>query len=399
MPSAKASLQRSRNTILVPGLLAVACFLPQTFVLPIFVYSFLALSAAYAWVGLRHAGPAPQDGPQRFRRETPRIVILLTLLLLAVVKTASIASLIFLLTSLSCFVFALLLNTRDWRLKYRATQGFVMACAALLLIGVVWLAVAQPLEGLFQYSLAQGQFRFRALNLEANHLGFALGAAYVVVLFDPQSYFARQQGTRRALILLIWLMSALTLSPFAMATLVLVSVPFLWRSTVGKVVCVSMLGLALLLIGESERVQQILSGEDSSTNFRTWGSLVIGYLQLENCGPLGCGLGNSRDVLADEPLMRAFAAQDILVLPNLLAGAMVEGGYPLLAFALLVVGFASFPPLERGYRASGASVAVFMFLLSFAASGSYPYDAQFWTTTGLLAALVRSGRPPGPRSG
>lgn len=392
---------RRRHTILPPLLLALGCFLSQTFVLPIFVYSFLALVAASAWVRLRPRVHAKWRLPERWNAEFLRVAMMLALLVLAVAKTASVTSLIFLLTSLSCFVLVFALDGRDWRLKYLAAEGFVFACAGLLVVGALWLVIAQPLEGLFQFSASQGQFRFRALNLEPNHLGFALGAAYVIVLFDPQGYFSARRATRRLLIVLIWLMSALTLSPFAVATLLIVSTPYLWRSTFGKALCLSMLVVIPWALADSPRAVQILSGEDSSTNFRTWGSLVIGYLQLESCGPLGCGLGNSRAVLADEPLMRAFAAQDILVLPNLLAGAMVEGGYPLLAFALLAVLFTSFPPTRPWWRPSGLSIAVFLFLFSFAASGSYPYDAQFWSTVGLLAALVRSGaiapqRKPSP---
>lgn len=390
MNTAMQARRRIHSGVAASTLLAMACFLSQTFVLPIFVYSFLALTTAVAWQRMRPTMRLPAPWREHFRGEFPRLALLLVFLMLAVVKTGSITSLIFLLTSLSCFFFVLLLDTQDARLKYRATQGFIIACVLLLLVGSMLLVIQQPREGLFQYSPDQGQFRFRGLNLEPNHLGFALGAGYLVVLFDPNAHFAHRRATRHWLIALIWLMSVLTASPFALATLVMVSVPYLWRSATGKIICALMLCAAFLLQSQSTRVEQILNGEDSSTNLRTWGSLVIAHLQLDTCGPLGCGLGNSRDVLAEEPLMRAFAAQETLVLPNLFAGSMVEGGYALLIFALLMIIFAAFPPSQRWYRPSAVSLAVFFLLFSFAASGSYPYDAQFWSTAGLLAALVRT---------
>lgn len=374
---------------LLAGVVAGACLLSQTFLLPYFVYPFLGLSIA--WLVARRWARAIPTPPAPLRSERIRLVVLGALLILVLAGTTRIESLVFFLSSLSCAFLVIAIDRIDPFIKVRAAVGFVVFCTLLVPIGLLWLGASGLDQGIFQFSTEQMQFRFRGLNLEPNHLGFALAAAYIVVLFDPQSAFQRRVLARRLTIGAIWFLSILTFSPFALATLVVISVPYLWRFGWGRVACLGLLAVVLIVANESERAQQILAGEDSSANFRTWGSLVIGYLQLENCGQLGCGLGASRGVLADEPLMEVFAAQETLVLPNLLASAMVEGGYALLALALLAIAFAAFPPLARGrWQPSGVSIATFLLLLSFAASGSYPFDAQFWSTLGLLAATVRS---------
>ena len=106
-----------------------------------------------------------------------------------------------------------------------------------------------------------------------------------------------------------------------------VSLFYFWTNLKRKTIVVLMV-LTVLMIGiQTERFDQIISGDDNSANLRTWGSLFIAKIQVDKCGILGCGLGSGRSILEDEPLMSAFAAQDTLVLPNLFAGAMVEGGY------------------------------------------------------------------------
>lgn len=368
--------------------LMAACFLSQVFFLPVFVYSFLLLLVIYGLMLLRpHAGGVVRATGLM----TWKGLVLGALLALAAINTVNIKSLVFFLTSLSCAALVIRIDALDPRLKMRAAQWFVGLSLLTIPVGAVWLVVFHQLEGIFVFDTLQGTIRFRGLNIEPNHLGFALCAAYVLLLFDPDGVFFRRRGMRLGLLAAVWLLVGLTRSPFALGTLFVVSVPFLWRNLRGHLVILLSFFFLAVLAGQSERVQLVLSGGDSSANFRTWGALVIGYLQMANCGPLGCGLGSSRNVLADEPLMSVFAAQESLVLPNLLAGTMVEGGYAMLIFAFLAILFAAFPP-RRAMRSPNMSLSVFLLLLLYAASGSYPYDAQFWSITGLLAAAVRVRR-------
>jgi hypothetical protein len=235
----------------------------------------------------------------------------------------------------------------------------------------------------------QNIFRFRSINLEPNHLGFALCAAYTIIIYDPSNLFKDLAKLRTKLLLALWALVIMTLSPFALGMMVVISFPYLLKTRTGKIICLALILVAIAVTLKSARVAQILSGEDSSANLRTWGSFVIAYSQIENCGFMGCGIGNSRNILADEPLMAAFAAEESLVLPNLMAGSIVEGGYPLLFFVLYVIWIAAFPKKKNKVECFGISTASFLLLLLYSASGSYVYDPQFWSTTGLLAGLVR----------
>lgn len=360
--------------------LAAACFLSQSFLLPVFVYSFPLLIAVTAWCA---RGKLTQPIGSR------RAIALGLPLMVVIFHSVNPAAVVFLVTSLACAFLMLRLDAAAPDLKGLAASRFVEITLILGIVGTA-LLVAQPgIEGLYQQDPAQNTMRFRGLNMEPSHLGFALCAIYILTLYDPAQRSRRQRHRRMFMVGGIWLASLLTMSPFALAMMSMISFFYLMRTPSGGMLCAVCLIALAALASQSQRIQDILTGEDSSGNFRTWGSLVIGYTQIENCGFIGCGLGNSKNVLADEPLMSAFGAQETLALPNMLAGAMVEGGWVFLGFVILAIGFAAFP--RHGEALSPAlSVTIFLFLLLYSASASYPYDAQFWSTTGLLAALART---------
>jgi hypothetical protein len=371
------------------SLIAVACLQSQTFFLPVFVWSFLILVplgiVTWAEPLIRSgAGPAWRD-----------LGVWLIVGLLAVTCAGSLRweSTVFLLSSMFGGLLALRVCLHNRAVAPAAAILFVGLNVVLALLAVAELALDLSLGLLI---LDNENLRLRGLAMEPNHLGFSLCAAVLVLLYDWPAAWSRQDTLRTIAVaasvpIMLWAQS-----PFAILMVVMIAAPRLLESGGGRLLLVGALIAGVVIANLSDRVAQILSGEDSSANLRTWGSMLIGYLQIENCGPRGCGLGSGREVLADEPLMAAFAAQETLVLPNLLASSMVDGGWVLLGLIVVVITKASFPAHPYG-RFRSVSWALLFLTVAYSASGSYPYDPHFWAALGMLAATTR--RPIDTASG
>lgn len=365
-------------------LISLACLQSQTFFLPVFLWSFLLLTPT--WVTAQWA---PHSLTKHRHGDLDSVILVMAILLMVLCfNAARLESAVFLIASVLCGVMAFISCTR---------RPYVASAAAVLFVCFhMGLAVLTAVCSVFDFNLdtlvlSEGgdSLRFRGLAMEPNHLGFAVCAAYLVMLYDPSQYFVRKKTLRfflliSALIIVMW-----TKSPFAIFMILLIATPYLWRTKGGQLIFALLISLGILIAMESDRIERIISGEDSSANFRTWGSLLIGYLQIEKCGIIGCGLGNGRNILEAEPLMTAFAAQETLVLPNLFAGAMVDGGYVLLVFVFAALWFACFPPHPQG-RFRPIACALFALMVAYSASGSYPYDPHYWAALGMLAAVNRA---------
>jgi hypothetical protein len=364
-------------------LIALACLQSQTFLLPVFIWSFLLLVPT--WVSTQRGGHSLKI---HRRGDFDSAIFIMAIFLISLCFQASrLESVVFLVTSISCGVMAFVSCTRRPSAASAAAVLFVSFNIVLAAITASCNAFDLTFETLIP-SEGGGALRFRGLAMEPNHLGFSLCAAFLIVLYDPSQYFFRKKILRISLLVSVLLMTLWTRSPFAILMLLLIATPSLWRTNGGRLVFVLLISLGLLISIENERIENIISGEDSSANFRTWGSLLIGYLQIEKCGFMGCGLGNGRSTLEVEPLMAAFAAQETLVLPNLFAGAMVDGGYVLLAFVFAALWLACFPPHPQG-RFRPIALALFALMVAYSASGSYPYDPNYWAALGMLAAVNR----------
>jgi uncharacterized membrane protein len=359
----------------------VACLQSQTFMLPVFIWSFVLLFPIWIlrWVGDKNL--------HDINRYNILLIINTFLLILLCVNSARLESAIFLISSVWCGVMAFIICLRQSAIPSSAAGLFIIIHLALATLTAVCKIFDVNLDTLI-LSERGDSLRFRGLAMEPNHLGFSLCAGFLILLYDPLKYFARKRILRYSLLIFSQLMALWTKSPFAILMMSLILMPYLWATNRGRIFLIILIGIGVYAGIQSERIEDIINGEDSSANFRTWGSLLIGYLQIEKCGVMGCGLGNSRNILESEPLMTAFAAQEILVLPNLFAGAMVDGGFVLLSFVFVSLLMSCFPQHPEG-RFRPISMALFALMVAYSASGSYPYDPHYWAALGMLAAVNR----------
>lgn len=370
-------------------LLVAGCFQSQSYLLPVFVWSFLSL--LMAWLLTKAPASSRPDRGNFHVVQWAQIALLVGLLGGVIANAKSVVSVVYLLSSMGCSVLTASIIRRRPNLLHSALRIFLILHVVLAAIGVIALTQFNATDLFFVAAERGGYFRLRGIALEPNHLGFSLSAIYIIVLFLPRRYKPWKRGEFALTIATIWGLACLTFSPFALTTIVVTTVIYSWTTPRRKLTCVFVLLIASSIMVQTERFAQTVEGADNSANLRTWGAFVIAQAQVDKCGVAGCGIGNSRSVLAGEPLMATFAAQETLVLPNLFAGALVEGGYFFALFFLLVIFFATMP---NGYDRRGNSwrsrIACFLLLLLFAMSGSYPYDAHFWTIVGLLYVLVRT---------
>jgi hypothetical protein len=368
-------------------LVMVGCFQPQFLFLPIFLWSFIALLLAWLLMQMRN-----KLNIKKFPISLERYEIYgVSFLLLPVIfHGGNLVSQMYLVSSMACALMSVLTVSDCPVLIRQSILAFLFLNLALLVIGMVEMQIFGGESIFFVYSDSGEYLRFRGLQLEPNHLGFSLIAIYIVLLFCPSEYLKSnrvEKGVSHAILLLL---AFGTFSPFTYFMLGMVAVFYAWTTWKRKLLVVCVIALAVLVGVQTERFEQIVTGYDNSANLRTWGSLIIAQAQVDKCGILGCGLGNGRSMLEDEPLMSMFAAQEALVLPNLFAGAMVEGGYIFALLFLIVILIAAFPRVRSKYHASRrCGIAVLLFMMGYTLTGSFPYDAHFWSVLGLIYLVVR----------
>jgi len=375
---------------LVPALLlATGAFLSQTHVLPVFGWSFLLLTAA--WMLTQAFAPTPPKRIQFSSLQWALIMLTVAYLSAVVITSTRADSIGYFLSSMACALLAVSITRRWPELKYLAVRFFIILNLVLAVTGLIALTLFNVQDFIFIASDSRDYFRFRGLSLEPNHLGLALNTIYILVLFSPRRHMPWKRGEFAFTLATIWGLGVLTFSLFTLPCLVLTTLVYGWTTRSRKIKCGVLIVIVAFFYLSSSRFQSTLAGEDNSANLRTWGSLVIAQAQVEKCGLTGCGLGSSRSVLRNEPLIADFAAEDTLALPNLFAGALLEGGHFFALFFLLVIFIASVP-IGFGRRGNSwrSSLASFLLLFLFAISGSYIYDAQFWSIVGLIYALVRT---------
>ena len=377
----------------LPGiLLAGGIFLTQTYLLPLFGWSFLLLSAAWVSTGL----PVPVKswfGPMsQFRRVT--IILLFAYLLLIIVTATRISSVGYLLSSMACFVLTFLVTKRYPSLIFLAIKYFIIINIFIAFLGIILLLFFDFQHFSFIDPLHEGYLRFRGLSLEPNHLGFSLNAIYILLLFSPRRIIAFGPREFVFMIASVWGLAIITLSMFTLPCLLISTLIYGWTSKGKSIKSALFVILIALFYLSSSRFDTVISGRDNSANLRTWGSLQIAQSQIEKYGILGVGLGGGREALADEPAMGDFAAHESLGLPNLFAAAMLEGGYFFAGFFLLIILFVSgFIWIDQQRDSWRGRLAMFLLLFLFAVSGSYPYDAQFWAIAAIFYVISRNKVP------
>lgn len=373
-------------------LLTTGCFVSQTFFLPVFGWSFLLLATAWlsieGWHSLR---------PMRLPLSQWALLALAVAYLAFLVATSKRTdSSTYLLSSMSCALLAASIYSRRPKAMYLAIRYFLGLNVAAVLAGLLAQFILSVPDFIFILSDTSDYLRFRGISREPNHLGLSLNAIYIIVLFSHGHHIRWTKPELHLTIAIIWFLAFLTASMFTLPCLVLTTLIYGWTTTSRKVKSTLFIFVVLLGYVSSDRFERTISGEDNSANLRTWGSLIIAQEQVSNCGLAGCGLGSARSVLEDEPQMKVFAAQELNGLPNLFAGAMVEGGYVLAGFIFAMILLASRPLGSQSVRNTArCSLAIGLLLFLCAMSGSHPYDAQFWSLLGLLFVLARQGATPG----
>jgi hypothetical protein len=354
------------------SLLAVAFFAPQTFFLPVFPYSFLALGLV--WIVL-------------VRRLTKLSLFIGLCVLIATVSpmlaSERSASYQYFLSSLALVPMATAVVRNMPRALTAATRLYLMFSMLAVLTGAI-VYVAGVQTGIVIED-ANGTIRARGLNDEPNFMGFSLLVIYTLVLFHESRH------SRALVVVLIWLLAFASFSIYAISSLFIVSLIFIIYSRKFSLLAWIFVLLVAATSINFDRVNSIFQGVDNSANLRTWGALLVAYESVKECGLIGCGIGSSRITLLDNPLMETFSALDVL--PNLGASALLEvGPVGLIVIFALIFTTAFGNPLRRnGNR--GLSVAAFYCLMSYAFSGSYLYDPHFWVTLGLFGAVCRSSLP------
>lgn len=380
----------SKSRTLVPALLlATGSFLSQSHLLPMFGWSFLLLTVA--WMLTKAFAPTQPKRIQFSNLQWALIMLPVAYLSAVVITSTRMDSIGYFLSSMACAILAVSITRRWPELMYLAVRFFLMLNVVFAVVDVIAITLFNTQGLFFVRPYAYDDLRFRGLSLEPNHLGLSLNAIYIIVLFSPRRHMPWKRGEFAFTLASIWGLAVLTFSLFTLPCLVLTTLVYGWTTRSRKIKCGILIVIVAFFYLSSSRFQSTVAGEDNSANLRTWGSLVIAQAQVEKCGLAGCGLGSARSVLRNEPQMADFAAHESLSLPNLFAGALVEGGYFFALFFLLVIFFASMP---IGYGRSGNSwrcwLASFQLLFLSAMSGSHPYDAQFWSIVGLLYVLVRT---------
>jgi hypothetical protein len=327
----------------------------------------------------------------RFKLKEWAIILLMLCYVVALVLTSHrVDSSLYLLSSIFCAALAGSICKRRPDLIMPAIRYFLWLNVAAIFIGLVAQFIFSSQNFIFILSDTSDYLRFRGISVEPNHLGLSLIVIYIATLFLPSFQLQRHKREFYLNLILIWIMAALTASMFTIPCLIIVTLIYGWTSTSRKIKSVAFIVIVLLSYVTSDRFERTISGEDNSANLRTWGSLSIAHAQVVKCGISGCGLGSARSVLENEPQMMVFAAHELNGLPNLFAGAMVEGGYFFVAFILLLIIFASVPFGGRGEgRTWRCSLACFSLLFLCAISGSHPYDSQFWSLLGLISIISR----------
>jgi hypothetical protein len=265
----------------------------------------------------------------------------------------------------------------------------LMVAARLYLIVsllVVLLGAAAFVAGLqigIIFEDVSGVTRARGLNEEPNMMGFSLVVIYTLFLFHD----SWRAGA--FIVAVIWCLALASFSIFAIGSLFIITlVHILWKRKFARLIWLFLLFFPVALLN-IDRIEAIVQGIDNSTNFRTWGAITVAYfVQQEDCGFFGCGIGSMRSVLQGHPLMDKFSGFDVL--PNFIATVLLELG-PLgvvMVFGLIFV--AAFGNPLRWNKNLGFSAASFYCLTSYALSGSYFYDPHFWSAMGLFATLHRS---------
>lgn len=327
----------------------------------------------------------------RFKLELWALIFLMLCYLIALILTSHrVDSSLYLLSSMFSAVLAGSICKSRPDLILPAIRYFLWLNVSAVFIGLVVLYLFGSEGFIFILSDTSDYLRFRGISLEPNHLGLSLIVAYIATLFLPRHQLKNQKREFYLNLTLIWIMAALTASLFTIPCLILITLIYGWTSNSRKIKSVVFISILLLGYVSSDRFARTMSGEDNSANLRTWGSLFIAHAQVVKCGIAGCGLGSARSVLANEPQMMVFAAHELNGLPNLFAGAMVEGGYFFVAFIIILILFASVPPgVWRGGCSWRCSLACFSLLFLCAISGSHPYDSQFWSLLGLISIISR----------
>lgn len=363
--------------VLYAVVISPALFFPIPYFLPIFPYAFviaLGLISVHFWL---------------FKMKSVMgIAIWLVALGLLIASSDYNYSLLYFGTSVSMLLFMTLLLEHRANYIYTAAKIYLIVLVAVGLIdlafGIGGRSIGTTIEDVY------GNVRFRGLNDEPNYLGFSLVVIYTLLLYRSNYFFFKHGWQTRLVILLIWILALAGKSVYAVGMLCFVTLLFAMIN--GKVARAMLLvGVMLAMLSSAGRVDSILAGEDNSANFRTWGSYEIAYDLLQFCGGLGCGLGSSRNVLTNDFSLEAFSGVDLL--PNMLASALLEGGYLLFASIILTAIICSnlFNAIFNGLNKDsvGFSCSILVVLLGYAGTSSFLYDPQFWSIAGLAYVVTR----------
>lgn len=368
-------------------LIGTSIFLPQSHFLPVFAWSFLILGTVFLTKCL------VQSVPSKFRLSLKvsslPIIVITAYICFILITSQRLTSSIYFASSILCLPLMIVLCKEKMLPLYRFSLFFLYLNFFAALLELPFVLTDNSLEIFFvkpEDAVISGldYYRFRGFSLEPNHLGISLCVIYLVI--TDKVFKLRDIAKKKKIfsLLIIWFLAYLTVSIYTLFILAIITLIYARKhirilAPVLLIVCVS------LLTTDLERIDNIAAGQDNSANLRTWGSLYLGYKQIEQCGLTGCGLGSARSILADEPEMDLFAAKELNGLPNLVANAMVEGGVILPIIFLFLIYQVSFCRVSQlGPGKDNLNIACFIILLSIIFSGSYLYDPTIWIISAYL---------------
>lgn len=359
-------------------LLCLAVLVSQSYFIPVFIWSFILLLIVYICLFGLKILKTNFD----FTFDYLYIIVL-------IFYSTRISSIIYIFSSFTCLYLSYFIVKYRVDLFKTSIYIFIIINIISLLFGYFIMYFFDDYEEIFVKSLTNESIRYRGIMMEPNYLGFSISAIYLLILFFNKKLKILNKSTFNLVIILLWIIAILTVSLYAIPCLAVITLLYNWTSIVNKLKIVFFLVFIIIfsLYLFSGRIQQVISGEDNSANLRTWGAISIALSQVDKCGIFGCGLGSGRAVLENEPRMIEFASENSPMLPNMFAGALVEGGYAFALFILFCIISTAllYPNRDIDWR---CRLAILFVLLFYASTSSYPYDPQFWAIMGVFRGIL-----------
>lgn len=356
-------------------LLSMVLFFPTPYFLPVFPYSFIICAFAF---------------PFTFKKTRGRAFYILPAILVTgggyLALNGITNSNIYFLSSVSLGLMVAPILRSQISFLYNAAVIYLAILAGGLVISLVSPSAAFRFG--FVITDVYGEVRYRGLNDEPNYMAFSLVLIYVLLLYRVNNFRFQNAYGYYFFLGMVWVLAAFGRSVYGLGMLAILSFLYL---LINKRFVLAILFSTLLIpvIYVSERFWLILTGDDNSANFRTWGSFEIATDSLYSCGNFGCGIGSSRAILYNDFGLDQFSGMDLL--PNLLATSILEGGFGLFLTVIMAILWSCNIGILRLKDLKGVDggliLSMLLILITYSATSSFLYDPHFWAACGLVYAV------------